>query len=98
MLSSEYVDCNECNEKTNESVMIGHTPYCFNCVHKYCLIKCPTEVCDNTISLNGYNNTECDLDKFTCTLCNTIFCNECLIKQDSTIVCVECFYDNTADI
>lgn len=90
---SKSIDCTECTEKVNRYIIIGYMPYCHDCINKYCLLKCPTNVCDNIISLNGY--MEYDVYDYTCTLCDTVFCNECIIKENNTIVCFECYYDNT---
>lgn len=82
--------CEECSEITNEYFTISNNIYCINCVNNYMLAKCPSFLCSNVISINGYNELN-DIDNITCTLCDTVFCENCLVKAKNIIMCKDCF-------
>lgn len=82
--------CEECYELTNNYQQINGINYCKSCTYKYMLMACPGENCNNIISLNGFDELD-DVDNYTCTRCDTVFCNNCLIKDRNLIMCKECF-------
>ena len=82
--------CDECYNITDNYNTINNISYCLNCINNYMLIPCPGEFCNNIISLNGFDGIN-DTENNTCSKCDTIFCNDCLIKSNNIKMCNECF-------
>lgn len=83
--------CDECQEITNNYYTIANNNYCQKCIDLYMLMKCPSHLCYEIISLNGFDGMY-DTDENTCTSCNAIFCDFCLIRATNLIKCKDCFY------
>jgi len=85
--------CDECQKYVTikwSTLNNNNNNYCHDCIKKYMLIKCPGNLCDNIVSLNGYDGiTNIELE--TCSVCDAIFCNNCLIRGKNFIICRECF-------
>lgn len=82
--------CDECYEYSDEYENMRGNTYCTKCINKYKLIQCPGYSCNSTISLNGYDDIE-DIEENTCTECDTIFCNNCLVRARNLLLCKDCF-------
>lgn len=82
--------CDECCEFTREYLTINGNNYCRTCVDKYMLVACPGSSCNNVISLNGFDELD-DVENYTCTHCDTVFCDNCIIKATNLKMCNECF-------
>jgi hypothetical protein len=81
--------CDCCCNIEKDIRKIGKEQYCNNCIEQYQLDTCKTKKCTNIISYNGYDGAK-DNDKNTCSICNRLFCDECIIKSQNLIVCVNC--------
>ena len=81
--------CDECQEHTNDHYEIANNIFCFSCINKYQLVKCPGLNCNNVISLNEYGYG--DVENNTCTMCRTIVCNSCIVKTKNLTICSDCF-------
>lgn len=81
--------CDECCEFTNNYETINANNYCLTCIAKYMLSACPGEKCNNIISLNGFNDLD-DIEDYICTFCDTVYCNNCIIRERNIIICKEC--------
>ena len=81
--------CNECLDHLDKYHVIGDNKYCYNCIDKFMLIKCPGSMCNNTVSLNGYDLMD-DTDYNTCNICDAIFCNSCLKRDNMFKMCKDC--------
>jgi hypothetical protein len=84
--------CDECFEFTNDVEKINGNDYCKTCLEKYLLNPCPGEDCNNIISLNGFDELD-DVEYYTCTSCDTIFCHNCIIRSTNIQLCKYCFYE-----
>lgn len=82
--------CEECCEYEKNYIRINDRNYCGRCLVKYDIVSCPGEICSNLISLNGYDGLD-DVDNNTCTKCNTIFCDNCIIRDSNIQLCYDCF-------
>lgn len=82
--------CDECMDITNDYQTIANSHYCNYCVNKYMLSRCPGGICNNIISLNGYDELT-DIENNTCTSCDTVFCDSCLVRAKNLKMCNECF-------
>jgi hypothetical protein len=80
--------CEECNGENNCNNINDHI-LCYDCIYKYMLIKCPTNYCNNIISLNGYDG-EFDVDLQTCFKCNAVHCDICIKKSKNNNICIDC--------
>lgn len=83
--------CSSCNEVLKELQPIGNSKFCYECIQKFSLVKCPNKYCNNVISRNGKDDER--IDDYLCYICDTMYCDECLIKAGNTVTCVECFYE-----
>lgn len=75
--------CEYCLEKNKKLIKISNNTYCIDCINTFRLVKCPEEECNNVISLHENENN-------TCTSCNTIFCNNCIISTNNLCLCNYC--------
>lgn len=82
--------CNECLETVENYNTIGSNNYCTDCINKYHLVKCPNDLCDNVISINGYDDMV-EIENDTCSICDTIYCSECIIRDTNLQICTDCF-------
>lgn len=82
--------CEECCETTDDYQTINNGDYCNKCIDKYMLIPCPGAICNNIVSLNGFDGLN-DVEDYTCSECDAVFCNYCLIKVGHLKMCNECF-------
>lgn len=82
--------CDECLEYTSNYHTIGNNCYCHNCKNKYMLVKCPGHYCNKIVSINGYDELD-NIELNTCSSCDTVFCDNCLIKETNVIMCKDCF-------
>lgn len=82
--------CDECLDYSRNNINISGTNYCIECANKYLLRRCPGPLCNNVISLNGYDDLD-DTEQYTCTHCDTIHCNDCLIRDTNILICKDCF-------
>lgn len=82
--------CEECFEFTDNYQSINGNNYCDACMRKYMLVPCPGLSCNNIISLNGFDELD-DVENYTCTSCDTIFCDNCLVRAKNLKLCNECF-------
>ncbi len=82
--------CDECCEFTDNYTILKGNIFCRNCLQNYLLVPCPGNLCNNIISLNGYDNAD-DTENYTCTECDSIFCEKCLVKGYNVLYCKDCF-------
>ena len=82
--------CNECLEYSRDGMTLSGNYYCIMCINKYLLRECPGSGCNNIISLNGFDDLD-DTDENTCKNCDTIYCNDCLIRDTNILLCNDCF-------
>lgn len=86
---NKFSICESCQNLTNDYCTISNNTYCYQCADKYQLIKCPMTTCFEIISINGYNDTV-DMDKNTCSWCNCVVCDYCIIRYQNDQKCREC--------
>lgn len=89
--------CDECCEFVNDYELINGNNYCRTCISKYMIAACPGESCANIISLNGFNDLD-DIENYTCSFCDTVYCNQCLARDRNLLICKDCLLmDNDTD-
>ena len=81
--------CDECLESTTDYQSINGFNYCEACMKKYMLVPCPGS-CNNIISLNGFDELD-DVENYTCTICDTAYCDNCIVRAKNIKMCIDCF-------
>lgn len=84
--------CEICQEKVKDYYSISDSLFCYDCIQKYELVKCPTNDCDQIISLNNYNRSD-EIDRNECSHCHIKVCDMCIVKYNNMYICKNCIYN-----